>query len=81
MKLQKQPIRTPLRIVLRHHAYYGEPNGKFATRYMQPSFHDWCMWQMRQRLCSEQGTEQETVNVSMTGLLGNHTYWNQMFVW
>jgi len=28
--------------------------------------------------CSEQGAEQETVNVSMTGLLGNHPYSNQM---
>ena len=52
MELQKQPTRTSFRIVLRHHAYKGEPNGQFATRYMQPSFHDWCVWQIRQRLCS-----------------------------
>ena len=62
MKLQKQPIRTSMWIVLRHHTYYGEPNVQFATRYMQPSFHDWCIWQTRQRLCSKQGTEQETAN-------------------
>lgn len=80
MKLQKQPTRTSFRMVLRHHAYYGDPNGQFATRYMQPSFHDWCIWQMRQRLRSVQGTEKVTVNVSVTGLLGKHPQSNQMFL-
>jgi hypothetical protein len=81
MKLQKQPIRILFRIVLRHHAYYGDPNGQFAARYMQPSFHEWFIQQIRQRMCSEHGTEQATANVSMAGLLGKHPYSNQMFVW
>lgn len=46
---------------------------------MQSSFHDWCIWQIRQRLCSVQGTKQVTVNVSVAGLLGKHPYPTKCF--
>jgi hypothetical protein len=81
MKLQKQPIRILFRIALRHHAYCGDHNGQIAARYMQPSFREWFIQLIRQRLCSEHGTEQVTVNVSMAGLLTKRPYSNQLFVW